>query len=222
MPGATAAVQKPVCSYCFFTLCARYCRASCCKDLPVRELQKFLSRKRVSTFGALEKKDLVQLIHQWALDLDEAAGGMAGGEGEAGGAAQAGNEALYGGVSATGAGAFGVSGQSAAAGGGGADAADAAKDPLLKRPSAPYREQASARAQGQQGQGQGVYDILGIGDLRRLLAERRIRHTQCIEKAELVHLLHRCDEEGVGGQGRGGDGGVREGEGEGGGSEGTV
>jgi hypothetical protein len=47
---------KPVCAYCFFTLCARTCKASCCRDLPVKELKGFLARKGVSSRTALEKQ----------------------------------------------------------------------------------------------------------------------------------------------------------------------
>jgi hypothetical protein len=49
-------VPKPVCAYCFFTLCARTCKASCCRKLPVKELKRFLARKGVSSRTALEKQ----------------------------------------------------------------------------------------------------------------------------------------------------------------------
>ena len=39
----------------------------------MRELKGFLRRKGVSSRTALEKQDLVELIHGWALDLDAAA-----------------------------------------------------------------------------------------------------------------------------------------------------
>jgi len=63
-------VPKPVCQYCFFTLCARHCEAKCCKNLPTKCLLSFLSRKEISSKTALEKPDLIRLIHAWSLDLD--------------------------------------------------------------------------------------------------------------------------------------------------------
>lgn len=71
-PGSAGA-KRPVCAYCFFTLCARHCMARCCADLPARDLKGFLARKGVSSRTALEKSDLVDLIHNWSLDLDAAA-----------------------------------------------------------------------------------------------------------------------------------------------------
>mmetsp|Transcript_20495 Transcript_20495/g.30427 ORF Transcript_20495/g.30427 Transcript_20495/m.30427 type:complete len:300 (+) Transcript_20495:165-1064(+) len=66
-------IPKPVCQYCFFTLCARHCEAKCCTDLPTKDLLSFLARKGISSKTALEKPDLVRLIHAWSLDLDQAA-----------------------------------------------------------------------------------------------------------------------------------------------------
>jgi hypothetical protein len=61
--------KRNVCSYCYFQLCARHCNASCCQHLKVRDLRRFLSRKGISMFGALEKSDLINGVKQWALDL---------------------------------------------------------------------------------------------------------------------------------------------------------
>mmetsp|Transcript_7428 Transcript_7428/g.24635 ORF Transcript_7428/g.24635 Transcript_7428/m.24635 type:complete len:210 (-) Transcript_7428:2-631(-) len=61
--------RRRVCSYCFFQLCARHCKARCCADLPIRTLRRFLARKGISTRGAIEKGDLVQSVYSWALDL---------------------------------------------------------------------------------------------------------------------------------------------------------
>jgi hypothetical protein len=45
-----------VCTYCYFTLCARYCRCACYSKLSVRQLKRFLSRKGIDTWDALEKR----------------------------------------------------------------------------------------------------------------------------------------------------------------------
>mmetsp|Transcript_2934 Transcript_2934/g.8276 ORF Transcript_2934/g.8276 Transcript_2934/m.8276 type:complete len:214 (+) Transcript_2934:212-853(+) len=57
--------RRRVCSYCFFQLCARHCKARCCADLPIRTLRRFLARKGISTRGAIEKGDLVQSVYSW-------------------------------------------------------------------------------------------------------------------------------------------------------------
>jgi len=61
-----------VCSFCFFTHCAKFCGAKCCEGLPVREVKKFLSRKGISMLGALEKRELLDSIQNWALELANA------------------------------------------------------------------------------------------------------------------------------------------------------
>lgn len=60
---------QQVCSYCFFQLCARHCEAKCCNSLRITELLRFLSRKDISTRGALEKADLIERIRNWAIEL---------------------------------------------------------------------------------------------------------------------------------------------------------
>lgn len=61
--------REKVCSYCFFQLCSRHCMATCCASLKIKELRRFLSRKGISTRGAIEKSDLVEQVRQWAVDL---------------------------------------------------------------------------------------------------------------------------------------------------------
>lgn len=63
--------KRSVCVYCFFQLCARHCGGKCCEDLSVSQLRKFLNRKGISMFGAVEKRDLVESVKSWATDLSE-------------------------------------------------------------------------------------------------------------------------------------------------------
>jgi len=72
-----------VCSFCFFTHCARLCGSRCCRNLPVREVRRFLSRKGISVAGALEKDELFEGIQQWATDLASATDFKAGDDIEA-------------------------------------------------------------------------------------------------------------------------------------------
>jgi len=67
-----------VCAFCYFTHCARLCGCRCCRDVPVREVKRFLSRKGIPTNHAVEKQELLDSIHYWALDLAAASDFVAG------------------------------------------------------------------------------------------------------------------------------------------------
>jgi len=58
-----------VCNFCFFTCCAKFCGSQCCRELPVKEIKTFLTRKGISIEGVVEKQELFDSIHNWALDL---------------------------------------------------------------------------------------------------------------------------------------------------------
>ena len=67
--GSGKPQAKAVCTFCFFTICAKLCDSSCCRGLPVREVKSFLARKGIRSQHCLEKRELFDEIHQWCLNL---------------------------------------------------------------------------------------------------------------------------------------------------------
>ena len=180
--------QHAVCQYCFFTLCARHCRARCCNELSVKELKLFLARKGVNSQTALEKSDLIDLIHTWSLDLDaqaRVADATSNNDAdnsddidiEAGG-----NEEHHQGLNQR----QHQQGQSSSS-------------CASKRQQTSYSASSAHLMINSMMTGDGSmahyhdYSNLGIHELRHVLSKRSINASGCIEKSDFVHLLIQSD-----------------------------
>mmetsp|Transcript_20225 Transcript_20225/g.40326 ORF Transcript_20225/g.40326 Transcript_20225/m.40326 type:complete len:314 (-) Transcript_20225:667-1608(-) len=166
-PGS-AGTKESVCVYCFFTLCARHCRATCCIELSAKELKQFLKRKGVSSKTAIEKSDLVDLIHQWSLDLDTEAARCQRQEKDGQGSIE-----------------------DLEAGGGG-------QEETIRRKQTSYSATSAHLFMNEMDSGTSciginTYSTLGIRELRHILINRSIDTSDCIEKTELVKLLVQSD-----------------------------